>query len=52
MSLTPDIVTSPLTKWLHAYKAQIEALLEGGVDLLLAETAFDNSRAKSSPARY
>jgi 5-methyltetrahydrofolate--homocysteine methyltransferase len=31
-----------------AYKAQVEALIEGGVDLLLVETVFDTLNAKAA----
>ena len=31
-----------------AYKAQIEALIDGGVDLLLVETVFDTINAKAA----
>ncbi|MDH6354808.1 5-methyltetrahydrofolate--homocysteine methyltransferase [Dysgonomonas sp. PH5-45] len=32
----------------HAYKEQIEGLIEGGVDLLLVETIFDTLNAKAA----
>jgi 5-methyltetrahydrofolate--homocysteine methyltransferase len=34
----------------HAYAEQIEALVEGGVDLLLVETAFDTLNVKAALA--
>ena len=35
-----------------SYKLQVEALLDGGVDLLLVETIFDTLNAKGSLVRY
>lgn len=32
----------------HAYKEQVEALIDGGVDLLLVETIFDTLNAKAA----
>lgn len=52
-SLSPD-VNRPgyrnitLDELVTAYKEQIEALLEGGVDLLMVETAFDTLNCKAA----
>ena len=52
-SLSPD-VNDPGFRAVHfddlvaAYKEQVEALLDGGVDLLLVETIFDTLNAKAA----
>ncbi len=52
-SLSPD-VNDPgfravrFTQLCQAYREQVEALLEGGVDLLLVETIFDTLNAKAA----
>ena len=35
-----------------AYKQQVEALIDGGVDLLLVETVFDTLNAKAALVCY
>lgn len=52
-SMSPD-VENPALRSLHfdtlaaAYREQMEALVEGGVDLLLVETIFDTLNAKAA----
>ena len=52
-SMSPD-VENPALRSLHfdtlaaAYREQMEALVEGGVDLLLVETIFDTLNAKAT----
>ena len=52
-SISPD-VENPALRSLHfdtlaaAYREQMEALIEGGVDLLLVETIFDTLNAKAA----
>jgi 5-methyltetrahydrofolate--homocysteine methyltransferase len=52
-SLSPD-VNDPgfrsvrFTQLVQAYREQVEALLDGGVDLLLVETIFDTLNAKAA----
>ncbi len=52
-SMSPD-VENPMYRaaafddFKNAYKEQIEALLEGGVDILLIETVFDTLNAKAA----
>jgi 5-methyltetrahydrofolate--homocysteine methyltransferase len=52
-SLSPD-VNDPgfrsvtFAQLRHAYREQVEALLDGGVDLLLVETIFDTLNAKAA----
>jgi 5-methyltetrahydrofolate--homocysteine methyltransferase len=50
--MSPD-VNDPLQSgkfwWFtHAYKQQVEALIDGGSDLLLVETIFDTLNAKAA----
>ena len=52
-SLSPDVnnpgfATSVSTIWSPAYTPKREALVEGGVDILLVETIFDTLNAKAA----